>query len=82
MDTLSVVEAGVWVGIPVEDRESANRYIAAIVARDRHALADPGFAAWRTRQLWAQFGAEYRAAATGTYARRGGAALRIALAKL
>jgi hypothetical protein len=82
VDTLSVVEEVAPTGIPVADREAASRYIAAIVSLDRRARGDAGFAAWRTRQLWDQFGAEYAAVATGPYARHGQAALRIALGRL
>ena len=82
MDTISVVADAAPIAISVEDREAASRYIAAIVARDRHASDDPAFAAWRTRDLWHRFGAEYRTVATGPYARHGHGALRIALGRL
>jgi hypothetical protein len=82
VDTLSVVVDEAPVGLPVDDREAASRYIAAIVARDRRAAADARFAAWRAHQLWDRFWVEYEAVATGPYARHGGAALRIALDRL
>jgi hypothetical protein len=78
VDTLSVLAEAAPIGIPVEDRETAGRYIAAIMAGDRQASGDPGLAAWRTRQLWGQSGAEYGAITTGPYARQDQAALRIA----
>ena len=81
MDTLSVVAEEAPIDLPV-DRTAATRYIAAIVARDRLASHDTHFAAWRARQLWDQFCADYQAAATGPYARCGGDALRIALGRL
>ncbi len=82
MNTLRAIAESAPIDIPPEAREAASLYIAAIVGRDRHASDDPGFAAWRTRELWEQFGAEYRGVASGPYARRGHAALRIALGRL
>jgi hypothetical protein len=82
VDTLTAVAEAAPIGIPVEHRDAASRYIAAIVASDARASADPRFAALRTRQLWEQFGREHAAVATGPYARHGQAALRIALGKL
>jgi hypothetical protein len=82
VSTLSAVVDASEVRIAGEDRRAASRYIAAIVARDRHACADPRFAAWRTRELWDRFVTEYRTIGTGPYAQHGRVAVRLALGRL
>ena len=69
------------IAISAEERDAVTRYIAAIVAHDTHG-SEAVDAVERTRALWAEFMTAYTDVATGPYARRGDAAMRLALGRI
>ena len=88
MDTRNTDTRNVVAAAPPDDAEiaeqdeiAAMRYIDAIVAREPGGPTSASAADLR-RALWDRFVAEYRTVSTGPYARRGGAALRLALARI
>lgn len=88
MDTRNTDTRNIVAVAPADDAEiaeqdviAATRYIDAIIRRE---ASDPKSAASADlrRELWDRFVAEYRYVSTGPYARRGGAALRLALSRI
>lgn len=69
------------IAISTDERDAVTRYIAAIVAHDSDG-SEAVDAVERTRALWAEFMTAYANVATGPYALRGHAAMRLALGRL